>query len=184
MNEGKLYDFHLDSYQLTNSDHKRAVTHHLYPYHANELAVFFVYGKDFTRRLNISHVPESIQILTSVIALFVSFSAIVLCIVRKMLKLRRNGLLASFIDVMIPFIGGGNIRIQHKFEKWFFGILFIGAFFIVSEFSGDLVDWVVSIWNQKINTFEQLAKINPPIFIIPTLKERSRHIEAMLRLVK
>lgn len=64
------------------------------------------------------------------------------------------------MDCLIPFIGGGNLRMEHRFEKWFFGIMLIGGFFIIAVFGGDLVDTVVQIHSSKVKTYEDLAKTN------------------------
>lgn len=169
---------------LGGTNIRGTMSYPLYPYRSNELVVMFIYGKDFTRGTNIFLIPDTIQTLAGLISLYICLAAIVLCIIRRKFKLRRDGLFAAFIDTLIPFIGGGNLRIGHKWEKWFFGILLIGAFFITSLFAGDLVDCIIRIWNQKISTFEQLAKINPPIVIDPTLAPYSERIQAMLRFVK
>lgn len=73
--------------------------------------------------------PESVQIVSGLILLFLSFAAIALYIIRRKFMPRRNSLVKAFIDCMISFIGGGNLRIQHKWKRLFFGTLFCGAFF-------------------------------------------------------
>lgn len=87
-------------------------------------------------------------------------------------------------SIHIP-IGGGNLRIEHRFEKWYFGILLIGAFFIVSVFGGDLVDSVVCILNPKMLTFKDLAEMDTQIhfYIDPDLDSPDLGILEMLRLL-
>lgn len=157
------------------------INHPLYPYHVAELTVVFIYGKHFTRRMNILLIPESIQIITTMIIVFASLGAYILYFIRRRLHLRRDGLSSTFIDTMITFIGGGNVRIVHKYEKWFFGILSFGAFFIISVFSGDLLDCFVRILHEKVNSFEKLAFLNSPIFINVDFREQSDQIHSMLR---
>lgn len=170
---------HLESYSLLKD--RTTSFYELYPYHSIELVVIFVYGQDFTRHMNILLIPESIQLLAGLIMLFICLAAIVLCIIRRKLELQRNGFVSSFVDTLIPFIGGGNLRIEHKWEKWFFGILIIGAFFITSLFAGDFLDCVYLILSQKITRFEQLAQINSTAVFNPSLNANLRDIRSMLR---
>lgn len=136
----------------------------LYPYSTMELRVVFVYGTDFQRQMNIFFIPKSVQFVGALVLLFISAAAIALYIIRKKLRLFRNDLLSALIDCWIPFIGGGNLQLEHRLERWFFAILLFGAFFIMSVFSGDLLDCVVRVLNTKISTFSELADINPPIY--------------------
>lgn len=164
-----------------SANNKGTLTYPLYPYHDMEIAVFFIYEKDFTRRMNISSIPNSIQTIIGLIMLLMSLATVVLCFIRRKLELRRSNLILSFIDTLITFIGGGNVRMQHKIVSWFFGILWIGTFFITSVFSGDLVDYFTSIFNQEVSTFEQLAQINPRIVVADTLLQYRERIHGMFR---
>lgn len=159
------------------------MTYPLYPYESPKLALIFVYGTDSTREMNIVLVPESVRTLAISIGLFVILATTALCFMRRKLKLPRSGSTFTFIDVIIAFIAGGNLRMQHKFERWFFGILLIGTFFINSLFTGDLLDCVIRILNQRISTFQQLADINSPIYISKTLAMHEFNIRKMLRFV-
>lgn len=53
---------------------------------------------------------------------------------------------------------------QHKFERWFFAVLMVGAFFITALWTGELLSLVYRITDQKVNTFEQIIKINTTIY--------------------
>lgn len=153
----------------------------LYPYNSDKLSVIFVYGEDLTREMNIVLIPELAKILAILIVLFMSLAAFLLSFMRKMLKIRGDSFITSLIDTLITFIAGGNLRMQHKYEKWLFGILLFSAFFIISIFSGGLLFYTYRILNQEMNTFNQLAEINAPIFINPSLKAYRRDIRGMLR---
>lgn len=120
----------------------------------------FVYGTDFQRQRDIFLVPNSIILVTGLVLLFMILSAITLYIGRRIFKLPHASVTLSAIDCLIPFIGGGNIRMEHRFERWFFGIMLFGAFFIMAVFGGDLVDTVVQIHSSKIATFDDLAEVN------------------------
>lgn len=143
----------------------------------------FVYGQDYTRAMNILFIPGYVQALAGVITLFICLAAVVLSIIRRKFQLPRSDSVSAFIDTIIPFIGGGNVRIDHKCEKWFFGIVIIGAFFITSLFTGDLLDCVYLVLFQKIETFAQLAAINSTFLISPTLSLHILEIAYMLRCV-
>ena len=135
-----------------------------------ELKVLFIYGNDFQRQMNIfQNIPKSVQICGAMVLSFIFTAAAILCFIRRKFKLRRDGYLSTLIDCWIPFIGGGNLRMEHRLERWFFAILFFGAFFIMSVFSGDLFDCVVQVLNAKVSTFEELAEINPPMYTYPEL---------------
>lgn len=157
------------------------MTYPLYPYRSRKLAAIFVYGADFERQMNILSIPGSVQGLAISIVLFIISAAIVLCIIRRKFKLRRDGLISTFIDTMVAFIAGGNLRMQHKYERWFFGILLIAAFFITSIFTGDLLEYVHRILSQEIDTFDQLKNRNQSVYIIPSLSIYAKHICVMLR---
>lgn len=137
--------------------------HPLYPYDSIELAVIFVYGNDFPRRMNILIFPEALQMIFGSVGIYIDLTTFVLYIIRKQLKYRRKCLVSSFMDTVIPFIVGGNVEIRQKYEKLFFIILLISAFLMTSVFSGDLLDCFIRILNQKVSTFEQLAKVNSSI---------------------
>lgn len=173
---------HFDSFLLpSNSNRGTSSLHPLYPYDSAELVTIFVYGDDFSRHMNILLIPESVQILAGLIVLFKISAAIILFIIRRKFQLRGGDFISAFIDTMVAFTAGGNLRLRHKFEKWFFGIMLIGAFFIISLFMGDLLDCIYRIFDQKISTFEQLATMNAPIFISHRLSVHTEDINDRLR---
>lgn len=157
------------------------MTYSLYPHGSMKLMIVFVYGTNFTRQMNILLIPEAVQIVAALITLFMSLAALVLSIIRRKLNLQRGGILSAFIDIFITFIGGGNSRMDHKWEKWFFSILLIAAFFITSIFAGELLDCFVRILNQKITKLEHLKGLNAPIYITPALHPYGPHIDELLR---
>lgn len=153
----------------------------LYPYYSIDLVVIFVYGHDYTRLMNLMLIPDSVLIVTGIIILYICVCAVILCIIRKKLGPRRNDLLSAFTDITIIFIGGGNVKIDHKWEKWFFSVLLIGSMFIMFLFGGDLLDSVYLILNQKITKFQELVKINAAVFPGPTLISHNDSIREMFR---
>lgn len=141
----------------------------------------FVYGKDIQRQRNISSVPSVVQIGISIFITFIIVAAIILCVIRKKLKLRHDSLFSTFVVIIVIFVGGGRLEMRHKLERWFFGTLTIVAFFMTSLWLGDFLGNIYQTMDQKISTFEQLAEINPPIYIPADFKLHSDEIHQMLR---
>lgn len=154
--------------------------HPLYPYDSVGLAVMFVYGKDFQRH-QIPSASASFRAVTISILIIWSLVAIILCAARRIWKQPRDGLFSSFIDTMIGFIAGGNLRMQSKFGRWFFGILLIGAFFINAIWTGNLLSYAVRLPDLKVTTLEQIAQIDPPIFLSYRRKESREIVYQILR---
>lgn len=177
LKEGHSTDLRFSSFQLF----QREYTHPLYPYNSKDLAVLFVYGADFERQMNIVFIPESVQTLIILISLFMILVAVILRIIRRKFNLPRQSLLSIILDIAIAFIGGGNLRMHHKYERLLFGILLIAAFLITSIFTGELLDCIYSVMNQKIDTFEQLAERNQSVYISPALKSHVPLICEVLR---
>lgn len=160
---------------------KETVTHSLYPYQTKNIGTIFVYGTDIGRLKNIWSIPASTQMVFIILVAFMNVAAVILYIVRKRMKLRGNGMASTIIDTMVAFTAGGNLRMHHKVERWFFGIMLISAFFITSIFMGDLLGSVYRIRN-KINTFEQLSEVKSPIYIHPVFGKQANFICDVLRL--
>lgn len=119
-----------------------------------------MYGTDFQRQQDISLVPKAMLLVTSTTELFIILSSITLYVGRRIFKLPRASIALSIMDCLIPFYGGGSLRMQHRFERWFFGIMLFSAFLIMAVFGGDLIDAIVQIQSFKIATFDDLAKVN------------------------
>lgn len=151
---------HFDPSFLPPENSRGTMTYHLYPYHSVDLGVLFVYGTNFERQMSILLLPESVQTLNILIIIFLSVSATILCIIRRRLKLRRDGFISTFIDTMVAFTGGGRLQMQHRWERLFSSILFSAAFFITSIYTGDVLFYIYRVLDQKISTFKQLALIN------------------------
>lgn len=147
---------------LIATDYK--ISRLVYPNSVNELKVLFIYGTNFKREMNIFYIPPAVQIAAALVLSFIFVAAITLFMIRRKLRVLSNDLFSAITDCWIPFIGGGSLRMEHRLERLFFAILLFGAFFIMSVLSGDLFDCVVSVLNAKVNTFEKLAQINPPIY--------------------
>lgn len=152
-----------------------------FPYHSSTFRAIFVYGTDYKRESELFTISNSVKIIAALIVSLLTVSIITLHAIRRRFGLPGNGVGSIAIDSMIPFIGGGNLQMEHRFERWFFGILLVGAFFIVSVFGGDMVDSVVRIINSKVETFDDLSKINPTIYIESKLANYEATIADMLK---
>lgn len=156
--------------------------YYLYPYHSYKIMVVFVYGDDFKREKY--HIfNKSAGITASLVLTFFLLVAAVLCYVRRSRHLRRDGYMSSFIDVLITFCAGGNLRVNHKFERWILGILLIGCFFLTALFFELVLFPSFLERDRNIKTFEELAKVNPPVYYSYILKENIEVILGMLRFV-
>ena len=152
-------------------------------YRVLELKGFLIYGSDFIRKMDIFRAPPSITLMATLVGLFLILATFILYIFRRRFHLPGDDLAASFFDCLIPFIGGGNLRMVHRFERWFFGIMLVGAFFTMSIIGGDLVDNVVINLTSEISTFEELNRRSPHLdiyydsalrFIVPDINEMLR----------
>lgn len=136
-----------------------------FPYHSSTLRAIFVYGSDYKRETDLFTISNSVKVVAALIVSLLTISIITLHAIRSRFGLPGNGVVSIAIDSLNPFIGGGNLQMEHRFERWFFGILLVGAFFIVSVFGGDFVDSVVKILISKVETFDDVSKINPTVYI-------------------
>lgn len=140
-----------------------------------------MYGKDHKREIDIYRVPASVQIVIPVIVSLLIVAVITLYVIRKKCNVTGCDAGSCVMDCLILFIGGGNLRMEHRFERWFFGILLVGAFFTVAVFGGDLVDSVVRVLNSRIETFEEVVKFNPSVYLDADL---AAHLEDILEMLK
>lgn len=155
----------------------------LYPYQSSDLAVIFFYGSDYRRHIN-NHLFSKLKLFTfNWTNLFVILTAIVLCFVRRRAKLRRDGFITVLIDVIVIFIGGQSLCMNHKIERWFFVITSIGAFFLNAICLGPTLFPSYLRIHQNIDTFQELAKVNPPIYLRLVLRDSEYLIKEMLRLI-
>lgn len=89
---------------------------------------------------------------------------------RQLAKLKRDGFVSSALDTFIAFFSGGNLRMQHRLERIFFGILLIATFFITSIWNdADLISCSLDS-EQKIDTFQKLTQLNPNIYFSGYIK--------------
>lgn len=155
----------------------------LYPYNSMELGIIYIYGTD--------HKPEKFRVLLtglgattlSIFFVLIALAAAVLCFYRRTNRLQRDGYISSFIDVCITFYGGGNLRMRHTFERLFLGMLLIGFFFLMAFWQEAVLFPSFLLYDQRVRTFDDLAKKNPPIYNAISLSESTEIIGQMLRFI-
>lgn len=173
----------LNLVSLPNSNDE-AVKTPLYPYHSTKLKVMLVYGVNMKREKykNTQKLNSSSSLTASIlINLNGILSAALLCFIRRRNRLRRDGFISSMIDVHIAFVGGGNLRVHDKYERWLIGILLIGNFILAAFWYDAVLYPMCYTQNRSIKTFDELSKMNPPIFISASLMKYDRIIKEMLR---
>lgn len=137
----------------------------LYPYHTMDLSVIFIYDTHQKLKFNDNLFSKLRHFLINWTNLFVILAAILLCIVRRWKKLRCDGFISVLIDVMVIFTGGGKLRMDHQTERWFFAVVSIGAFFLNAICLGPTLFPSYLLAQRSVNTFQELAQINPRIYI-------------------
>lgn len=175
---------HLGWMSAIKSIAKETMTYPLYPYHAREIVVIFVYGTDSNRQLSIIPFPVCLLYLNYSMFVTIISAAVVLCYIRRTFKLRRDGYISSFIDTIVGFIGGGTLRIVHKLERYFFGILMIGGIFLVAIWTDKVLDHIYHIQFFEVDTLKKLSEIGRlPVFVSPFWESDRDLLEEILRLV-
>lgn len=179
-NRPNMLDFYLQIPNFSKGIDRKPIS--LYPYQSKDLKVTFFYGNDFTRQKASTFVSHFESLLFNWFNLFLVMAAVLLCMLRRVVRLRRDGFMSSFIDVFATFIGGGNLVINpNRLEKWFFGILLATSIFVnaIGLHSDLYASFVES--DQRVNTFKDLAKINPPIYLSREFDGNIDIINGMLR---
>lgn len=121
------------------------------------------------------------EMLFNWMTLFYSIAAIVLYFIRRMARLQGDNFASALIDTGITFTAGGHLRMHHKLERWFFGILLIGSFFFCALWLEMILLPSFLLPDRKVDTFDKMAQINPPIYLFPMLKKSNHLIDDMLR---
>lgn len=152
----------------------------LYPYHTADLSVIFIYDTHHKPKFNNNLFSKLRLFVFNWTNLFVILAAVVLCIVRQWKKLRRNGFISVLIDVIVIFIGGGILRMDHRIERLFFAVVSFGAFFLNAICLGPTLFPSYLLPQQSVKTFHELAQMNAQIYIdLWFQNEKSLIIEMM-----
>lgn len=125
--------------------------------------IVFVYGIDLNRSLTNLNILNMFA-RAGFHVFFTACATIMLYFLRRGDFLRRNSLISDYVDVMIAVIGGGNLRYRNKLEKIFFGVLFLGSFYINAIGINFLFETFLAQVPERIDSIETLSKSNHPIF--------------------
>lgn len=171
----------MNSFTLGVEEGKAVKVYPSYPYTMVRLYAIFIYGDDFIRNIDVFNFSTICLIYGGVWIMITVLLAAILWIGRRKLNLRRNEFSLALIDIFVTYFAGGNLRIQHKLEKWFFGILLIFAFFLTSILTGDVLDQIYRVFSQKVSAFHELSQSNLSIYTHPNLLNQDDDIQALLR---
>lgn len=168
----------LDSIPMLPGDSKVVA---LYPYRLGDLSVIFFYGSDYQRQINDNALSKLKIFIFNWTNLLVILMAIVLFFVRRWAKLQRDGFAPVLIDIIVIFIGGGRLRMDHKIERWIFVIMSIGALFLNGICLGPTLFPSYLTPHRSIETFQLLAELNPPIFYRLVFRDQRDILAEMLK---
>lgn len=153
----------------------------LYPYNSVELAVVLVYGTDLKRRKDILYIPGWVRYMGFWILVFWVSFALILHAVRRRIGISRFGFISTLIESAIPFIGGGNLQMDNRLEKLFFGILLLLGVVTNPLWSDIFLVQTYQVLDETISTFDQLAKIHSPIYLYPSLRGNFELVNELIR---
>lgn len=155
----------------------------LYTYHSTELSIIFVYGSDMKRQQKSIYASLCGNKSVLLCLLFHLLAAAALCYLRRRERLPHDGYILCWIDVFAAFVGGGTIRTTHRLERWLFGLIYIGSFFLVAIWGGLVFYPAFYERDHSVESIKEIAEINPPIFIHPDLTKFDEDVADLLRFV-
>lgn len=172
------------SFLLTSENEKNSRVHASYPYNSIELSAVFVYGHDLDRHVevDISLIPKNLMILFG-INFFLFLTVTIVLWIGRMKLVKQNDFPLAALDISILIFGGGNLRIQHRFEKYFFGILMLLVIFAVPLYTSVYLDEAYYMLNQRFSTFDELRQINLTVYSSSPLRNHNNDIHEMLKYV-
>lgn len=152
----------------------------MFNYHPTELRIMVVYGSDL-RPSRRGPIQKYWGFKSSKIVMATGFvTSVLLCLIRKRLRLRHNGFFHSWIDILISVFGGGRIQFTHRFERLYFAAMWM-MFLFINTFLGALMFDTTWPNADKILSIDDIITMTPPIFLSPTLQENEQSIKAILR---
>lgn len=160
------------------------IVYSLYPVksclHLNVI-VIYIYEKSFNRQsIYVTYLQFWKSKNTLFFKIMLVLGTIIIYLIRKRAKLQ-GGLLIGFSEIFMVFFGGGNVQSHHKWEKMFFTILMVAAFFWVSIYLSNFsIHSTISDDIQNVNTFQILAKQNVTYYLTESLNKEQSIITQML----
>lgn len=153
----------------------------LYSYYSIDMSALFFYGNDIERKQKNLLTNFLGKGSNQLLLLFQCSAAAVLCYLRRRHRLRHDGYISCCIDMLAAIFGGGTIRITHRLEKWFYGIIFIPIIFLMAVWGGLVFYPTFFELDQSFKSLKEIASINPPIYISPTLIKVEVETQYLLR---
>lgn len=155
----------------------------LYPYDSTKIVVILFYGNDFLRLLVTPALLDIISIGEHWL-LFVWFALSILAtyLIRSIIGIQKiNFFYSSVWNMIIVWIGGGNLQYNHKFENIFLAIMLFATFFIRSFGVGNFNSNIVSQGSNVIDTFQELAKTKDlPVYLSHVLQDKKDTVLKLL----
>lgn len=180
LNESHM--LHMNSFLLTSKNDKSSRVHPSYPFDSIELCAVFVYGHDIERQVDIYHFSKKFMILFSINNFITTSLATILWIARrKIMSISQSEFSLAQLHILSVIFGGGNVRIQHRFERYFFSILMLASFFTVPLTLGEYLEEAYNFLNQQMSTFEELRQFNLSVYSTPPLRNHNNDVQEMLK---
>lgn len=142
--------------------------------------VIFEYDKSIKHNLLPLHTWNGYKILFANMPIVCG--AIILYLIRRRIDFENLNFWSGFLDVYAVIFGGGNIRIQNHWERLFFGVALIAAFFLISLFLANFSMHSVLYENPyKIDTFEKLSQQTVKFYLSKHLQRHATAVKDMLK---
>lgn len=153
----------------------------LYPYQLTKVRAIFVYGSDFRRQP--THYDYQFFRYGNywIMVLFNLSVAVILYVLRRRTN-TQSDISINLLDAIAIFYGGGNVHVQHKWEKSFFAIAMIGSFFFVSLMLANFSMHSITCQRfDKIDSFSKLAPRDIQFYISLSLADNKGYIIEMIK---
>lgn len=153
-----------------------------YP-NAQKAKVFmqFIRRKNFTQYNTHLTAFES---LTSTLwfTVFFFMSIFILFCIRRRMRLRRDGLISVYLDMVIAMTGSSRLRFNHRVETIFFASLLFFHFFLNRIYMDDfLFASFLPSGGKRIDSFEKIAKFKLPFLFDANLQRHNANVIQMLQ---
>lgn len=152
-------------------------------YKQQNIRVLFIHAKNFNRDTFPVYETWHNRNYYFICALF-WLSVFILYLLRRRIGLRMKSFLDGYFEIVAICLGGRVIRYHHRYERMFFAILMVAAFFLVALHSSHFSMHVILRQETfKVDSFETLAKHNVSFGLLKTLSYEEEYITNLLRYV-
>lgn len=148
------------------------------------LKVILVYYND----LNIDRNEKTISLLQCFVIKIITLSFIgfvtmllILFCLRQLTRSHRRCFILTLMDMTIVYFGGGTLRIIRSWERIFFGAALLGTLTLQSMgFLSVLYNTFLFANVNRIDTFEQLKKLNVTLAMHTPLESYAKTVKLMI----